>query len=75
MWASRIECCNKTAIGGFLRNKKGVIDMAFSKLIDDELILTVECMTISMRVRLARIKKIRSIKVKNDAIQVIKTII
>lgn len=66
--------CNKATICGIIRNDKGKIDIAFTRPIGDVPIRVAECMTISMGVRLARTRKIRSIKVESDSTEVIKAI-
>lgn len=54
----RIEDCNKATSGGVIRNDKRKINTAFGRPIGDVPIMVAECMVISMRVRLARIRKI-----------------
>lgn len=71
---SRVEWCNKVAVGGVIRDYKGRILIAFERPIGDVPILVTECMLTSAGVGLARSKKIRNIKVKSDAIQVIQPV-
>lgn len=74
MDASRIKDCSKATIGGAIRNDNGKINIAFIRPIGDVPIMVEECMVISMRVRLARTRKIRSVEVESDSTQVIKAI-
>lgn len=70
----KFEVCNKATVGGILKNEKWRIDLASVTSIIDVPILVAECMVVGIEVRLARTRKVRNIKVENDATQVVKAI-